>query len=872
MALDHNVLVCAPTGSGKTVVGEMAVAAALETGGRAFYTAPIKALSNQKFNDLRGVLGDERVGLLTGDHSINPDAPVVVMTTEVLRNMVYARSAALEGLRWVVLDEVHFLQDAYRGPVWEEVLIHTPASVRFACLSATVSNSAELGGWIESLRGPTTTVVEHRRPVELSSAMLVGDRQSEVDHLVPLLVDGKPNPRGDRFDGDRTGKQQPGRRPRQRRRFRTPRRLEVIDRLGEEDLLPSINFIFSRAGCDDAAAAALDSGVRLTTRDEAAEVRSILERHVAPLADADLAVLEFGRFSETLERGLAAHHAGMVPAFREAVEECFVKGLTKVVFATETLALGINMPARSVVIERLTKFTGDGHDMLTPAQFTQLTGRAGRRGIDDHGTAIVLWSPFIAFAPVAELAASREFPLTSVFKPTYNMAVNLVAQYPREEAREVLRRSFAQYQADEAASGERRALQHRRDELTAARDGLEAIEGVSADEAAAFADLAAEEQRQRSHRDRGRNAIENSLANLRPGDVLERPGSEGSRLVVVVSSTERKKSVRVDTVTPRGKLVRINGRDEDRPVEACGTVQLPVPYVPNDPEFRKQAAASLRRVNRKRLQPPSRRADADEATQRWHAAREALDAHPLAAHPQSAEILGLARAHNKATRAIGTAERQLARRGADLGSRLDAVVGILTELGHLDGWELTAEGGRLRRIYHECDLLASLCIGAGLFEDLDAAEMASLVSCLTHEHRSADPPPPPRLPKRDLQTRFAEMARLHRRLAGLEKAAGLNPTREPSAGFAWPALRWCSGQGLESSLEEDMSGGDFVRNARQLIDVLRQVAEVTAGPTSVAAREASDLLRRDVVDNSGLERDDSSSDNDGVAAGPGVEP
>ena len=197
------MLVAAPTGSGKTVVAEHAVSLAVSSGTKCFYTAPIKALSNQKFTDLRRVLGDETVGLLTGDHSINADAPVVVMTTEVLRNMVYAGSAALEGLAWVVLDEVHFLADAYRGPVWEEVLVHTPRTVRFVCLSATVSNADELGDWIEALRGPTDTVIEHERPIRLDPVMLVGDRTAEREHLVPLLVNGRPNPEGHRFDADR---------------------------------------------------------------------------------------------------------------------------------------------------------------------------------------------------------------------------------------------------------------------------------------------------------------------------------------------------------------------------------------------------------------------------------------------------------------------------------------------------------------------------------------------------------------------------------------------------------------------------------------------------------------------------------------------
>jgi ATP-dependent RNA helicase HelY len=246
------VLVSAPTGSGKTVVAEHAVALALRDGGRCFYTAPIKALSNQKYHDLCAAIGSEQVGLLTGDHAINSGAPIVVMTTEVLRNMVYARSAALDGLHWVVLDEVHFLADAYRGPVWEEVLIHTPLDVRFVCLSATVSNAVELGEWIAELRGPTDTVLEHRRPIELDPLLFVGDRSSEREHLVPLVVNGHPNPEGHRFDADRPTTRG-GSRPRTRSRFFTPRRVDTIERLAADDLLPAIYFIFSRNGCEEAA-------------------------------------------------------------------------------------------------------------------------------------------------------------------------------------------------------------------------------------------------------------------------------------------------------------------------------------------------------------------------------------------------------------------------------------------------------------------------------------------------------------------------------------------------------------------------------------------------------------------------------------------
>ncbi|MBU6216334.1 MAG: DEAD/DEAH box helicase, partial [Acidobacteria bacterium] len=462
-ALDRgeNVLVSAPTGSGKTVVAQHAVNLALDEGLRVAYTAPIKALSNQVHRDLVAQLGREEVGLLTGDHSVQADAPVVVMTTEVLRNMIYARSGGLDSLRWIVLDEVHFLQDAYRGPVWEEVLVHAPPGIGFVCLSATVSNADELGEWIRTLRGPTTTVVSQVRPVELESLYLVGDRSAPEDHLLPVLIDDRPNEVGRRFDVEgRDGPRDRGRsRGRQGdRRFRTPRRIEVVERLAAEGLLPCITFVFSRAGCDDAARACLDAGVRLTEPEERAEIRRIAEERTAELGDRDLDVLGFDTWLAALEVGVASHHAGLVPAFREAVEACFVRGLVKVVFATETLALGINVPARSVVLERLSRFTGEHHEFLSAATFTQLTGRAGRRGIDDRGAAVVLWSPFVTFDQVARLAASRDYPLVSAFRPTYNMAANLVVRYDRDQALEVLGRSFAQFQADRASVHLRRRL------------------------------------------------------------------------------------------------------------------------------------------------------------------------------------------------------------------------------------------------------------------------------------------------------------------------------------------------------------------------------------------------------------------------------
>jgi len=859
------VLVAAPTGAGKTVVGEMAVAAALRRGGRAFYTAPIKALSNQKFHDLRAELGDARVGLLTGDHSINGDAPVVVMTTEVLRNMIYAGSSALDRLQWVVLDEVHFLQDTYRGPVWEEVLIHAPAHVRFVCLSATVSNAAELGEWIEALRGPTTTVVEHHRPVELDPLFLVGDRHSEHDHLLPLLVDGRPNPEGQRFDSDevRGPSRGPGR-GRPRRRFHTPRRVEVVERLRDEGLLPAIVFIFSRNGCDDAAAMCMDSGLRLTEVAEAQRIRGIAERHAAALEDADLDVLGYDRWVETLAMGIAAHHAGMIPAFREAVEECFVNGLVKVVFATETLALGINMPARSVVIERLTKFTGDGHEILTPSQFTQLTGRAGRRGIDDRGAAIVLWTPFTPFARIAELAASREFSLQSVFRPSYNMAANLVDRYDRDEAHRVLARSFAQFQADRSVSRLRQRRDDRAAALDEARRATDAGPGVRGEEVLDYLELVRRERDLRRHRPGGRAAVERSLAALRPGDVVQLATAKGPRLLAVVSVAQRKGAVKVEAISARGTPVRFDADSAGGPVEAVGAIELPVPFVPKDPSFRREAGARLRRVNQRRLRSTGQQAaGAEEAA--WQDARRAVRSHPVHGLAGRDELVRDAERARRLDKEVTGLDRQIAQRGTDLVQRFDTVLGVLEDHAHLDGWALTPAGRRLRRIYHESDLLVSLMLAEGLLDHLDPPSVAALVSCVTHEHRSAEAPPPPRLPSAQLQARFERFEEITRALQRHERGVGLPPTRELSAGFSLAASGWASGLPFDEALGEEMSGGDFVRNTRQLIDLLRQLGDLgpaagsgggTAGSSTGAevaraCRQAADLLRRDVVDAGG---------------------
>ena len=460
LAKGKGVLVAAPTGAGKTIVGEFAIHLAIEKNQKVFYTTPIKALSNQKYAELVARYGSDRVGLLTGDTNTNSEAQIVVMTTEVLRNMIYANSDSLIELGFVVMDEVHYLADRFRGAVWEEVILHLPKDVKLVSLSATVSNAEEFGAWLEEVRGDTEIVVSEHRPVPLDQHVLFGDE------LMELFAAGSKNQRVNAELVQKhssklripLGKYTKGKKPKgelDRRFSRIPKvsKPEVVEILEDNDLLPAIFFIFSRVGCDAAVRACHQYGVRLTTREEQQEIRYLVEQKTASIADEDLATLGYFEWLSGLERGVAAHHAGMLPAFKEVVEELFLRKLVRVVFATETLALGINMPARTVVLERLDKFNGESRVQITPGEYTQLTGRAGRRGIDTLGHSVIQWSGNLDPASVAGLASKRSYPLVSPFKPTANMAVNLIEAFGRKRAREVLETSFAQFQADRSVVG-----------------------------------------------------------------------------------------------------------------------------------------------------------------------------------------------------------------------------------------------------------------------------------------------------------------------------------------------------------------------------------------------------------------------------------
>ncbi len=849
---ERSVLVAAPTGSGKTVVAEYAIAKALAQGGKAFYTTPLKALSNQKYADLCRAHDPERVGLLTGDNSINGEAPVVVMTTEVLRNMIYARSSTLAGLRYVILDEVHYLQNPYRGAVWEEVIIHSPQSAKLVCLSATVSNAEEFADWIETVRGATTAVIEERRPVTLNHLLVVGDRSGQEVRVLPTFVDGRPNPEGPALDAARPrSARYSGMR---RRRFYTPRRHEVIDWMAEEGLLPAIYFIFSRAGCDDAVRIAMEQGVRLTTPEERRQVREIAESKVELLSDDDLSVLGYGRWLAGLEAGVAAHHAGLVPPFKEAVEACFASSLVKVVFATETLSLGINMPARTVVIERLSKFTGERHEPLTPGEYTQLTGRAGRRGIDDVGYGAVLWSPFVPFAAVVGLASTRSYELRSSFRPTYNMAANLVRRYSPERAHHLLNLSFAQYRTD----AEVVRLESDLERLESARPRLEEAARCERGDIAEYRKLragASPQARSGASRGSARQDIRAGVERLRPGDVLRVRGAvTGDRLVVIATSRRRRGDVRVSAVGTTGRKLALSPADFAEPPVAAERIDLPVPYNPASTRFVRACATALRRVGLDDSSPGTRLTGSVAARERRRVAPGAAgpteaDDHPVAGCPDLGPHLKAARRLDRLDSDSERLKQRIKGHNESLARQFDRVLGLLREWGYVQGWELTLAGERLARIYHECDLLVARCLDSGLLDGLEPAALAALVSTLTYEPRGVAPGPEARLPGALLRRRWHELEALAESLAADETSAGLAPTRAPDPGFSRLAYEWADGRALEEVLaDEEVSGGDFVRNVKQLLDLLRQIADVAPEPeTAAAAREAAEAMFRGVV-------------------------
>jgi ATP-dependent RNA helicase HelY len=876
----HGVLVCAPTGAGKTVVGEFAVHLALAAGRKCFYTTPIKALSNQKHNDLVARYGPERIGLLTGDQSINGDADVVVMTTEVLRNMLYANSPALEGLSYVVMDEVHFLADRMRGAVWEEVILHLPDEVRLVSLSATVSNAEEFGGWIQTVRGDTTVVVDEHRPVPLWQHVMVGKRLFDLfDYRAgPAARNGRElvvDPEllrhiAHRREADRLADWQPRGRGRGGHRerpgfYRPPSRPDVIGMLDREGLLPAITFIFSRAGCDAAVKQCLRSPLRLTNDEERRRIAEVVDRRCADLPETDLIVLGYHEWREGLLRGLAAHHAGMLPIFRLTVEELFTEGLIKAVFATETLALGINMPARTVVLERLVKFNGEQHLPLTPGEYTQLTGRAGRRGIDVEGHAVVLWQTDVEPAEVAGLASTRTFPLRSSFAPSYNMTINLVQHMGPAQAHALLEQSFAQYQADRSVVGLVRAIERGERILNEIAAELGGTDAPILEYARLRATISERERAQsRASRLQRRKAANDGLAALRRGDIITITHGRRGGLAVVLEPDRDSDDPRPLVLSEHRWAGRISSADYSGASAPLGSMTLPKRVEHRQPRVRRDVASALQSAAsglvaqeaRSRRGAQERDVDPELA-----GLREQLRHHAAQHDPERETKVRLAERYLRIERDNAQIQQKVAAATNSLARTFDRIVVLLTERGFIvDGGgdlKVTDDGRLLARIYSESDLLVAECLRSGVWEGLEPAELAGVISAVVFESRGDTAGPQGvEIPTGNLRRALNQTRRIWTELHADEQRHHITGSREPDDGFVTAIYRWATTGDLATALAASdilgsgspLSAGDFVRWCRQVLDLLDQVRNAAPSPAlRTAARRAINDIRRGVV-------------------------
>lgn len=950
---DRSVLVAAPTGAGKTIVGEFGIYLALRRGMKAFYTTPIKALSNQKYHDFVRAYGEDYVGLLTGDTSINTEAPVVVMTTEVLRNMLYANSTTLTGLGYVVMDEVHYLADRFRGAVWEEAIIHLPEHVNVISLSATVSNVEEFGAWLDTVRGGTDIIVSEHRPVPLWQHMMVGHRV--VDLFVPednsaqgknhtqgknqepeeklsrkqakkaqkakqrgatveaganpLLAGLRLNPQlkalrpgfrsspgrgryggkrerfrhrregwlnetfssgerggsnrrdrfsNDRFSNDREFDARGEQKPLRPQRITRPEMVRALDKQG---LLPAICFIFSRAGCDGAVSHCVSADITLTTPEQQQTIRAYIAEATAHLDTRDLNTLGYYEWRDGLIRGIAAHHAGLLPLFKEVVETLFAQGLIKLVFATETLALGINMPARTVILEKLTKYNGESHVDITAGEYTQLTGRAGRRGIDIEGHAVVMWRPGMSPEHVATLASTRTYPLNSSFRPTYNMAANLIASYGAERTRKILESSFAQFQADKSVVGIASRVRKNENALEGYREAMACHLGDFTEYVQLSRQIAElEKKASKSNERHARAQAHHSIQQLLPGDIIYIPHGRSRGYAVVITRSDSHADPRIGIVTEDAHQRTASTRDFEGAVEPVSRIKIPKRLSLKTPKERRDTASRMRqalydgRAPRALAQQniPARQNSIDAQLE---ALQAQLRNHPCHGCSDRANHMRWAERWQKLNSETEGLRRQIARRTNTIAQVFNRISRLLESYGYVERTEdgelsLTTGGQALRRIYGERDLLTALCLDAHFLDGLEPAAIAATVAALTYQGKRDAVEYLARYPHPSLR---APIATITQRLADLnaaEEQHKVNLTPACDFGLVEPMYAWANGAHLAKAIEDTgLAAGDFVRWAKQVLDALDQIAHIRSLDPVIRARceEAIEAVRRGVV-------------------------
>ena len=851
----QSVIVSAPTGSGKTLVAEFAIHAALAAGKRVAYTTPLKALSNQKFGDFTRAYGEERVGILTGDVKVNPHAQILVMTTEILRNALYGSGFA--GLGYIVLDECHYMGDEGRGTVWEEIIIGAPRDVALVALSATVANVTEISDWISIVHRPIVPIYHPHRPVPLRYA--IADLAGEI-HDIDAVRQGRARVVGDEPRGaDDRG------------RWYTRRVIDppvLIEALEARGWLPAIYFIFSRAGCERAMHDVLSEGRPLITREQRREVDEAIAQAVAESPAIGESALSHAVF-EALRVGAAMHHAGILPGLKRLIETLFERGLCKIVFATETMSLGIHMPARAVVLQSLTKRTDRGFRSLSHNELTQMAGRAGRRGIDPEGQVIIALDARDGVEDLLRVVDGAPEPIESQFKLGYASVAALVGTGAEPE---VLRRrvesSFGQYQnlrRIRDMEGEIRALE-------AAATAALAYEAPCGDFAriGRYRRARQEVEARRAALGRGGRRGERSPLEAEPGRLalVRRKGAPSLAMILGVHGIRGHRAL-VDALLPHGAVVRLK----------AGLVKrifwmTPPLHVARDVVWTaggRDGDASRDRGRRRGGDPRGLRALADQL------ARLSLPELLERERQQGPEaVLGAIECHrcpwgatsrcDQASREIERIDERLARRREALDAFRGAywqeflrVVEVLEQFGAVRERALERKGRLIAGLRHDNELLVAETVFRGALDDVALPGAAALVSALLEESRSGEPA----IARRFLKTR----PRLRRKLDQLAAAAetvfhaqrarhlGMPVVVHP--GFMAAVYRWASGEEDWTSIVEESFGGhegDLIRSMRRLLDLLRQLGESPEVPPATARLlvQAARVIDRGIVLESAL--------------------
>ncbi|HEU5193463.1 MAG TPA: DEAD/DEAH box helicase [Methylomirabilota bacterium] len=842
IANDQSVIVSAPTGAGKTLVAEFAIQQALETGRRIAYTTPLKALSNQKFGDFTRAYGEEKVGILTGDVKVNPHAPVLVMTTEILRNALYG--SGLENLKYIVLDECHYMGDEGRGTVWEEIIVSAPPEALLVGLSATVANVKEIADWISIVHRPIVPIFHPHRPVPLH--YFIADLAGDV-HDIADVRRGRARVIGD---------EPHGRDPHERTRWYTRRVVDpttMIEALEQKRWLPAIYFIFSRAGCERAMEDVLTEGKPLITREQRQEVDEAI---AAALADQP--ALGESNLSQSVFRGLrlgvALHHAGMLPGLKRLIESLFERGLCKVVFATETMSLGIHMPARAVVLQSLTKRTDRGFRSLTHNELTQMAGRAGRRGIDPEGQCVIALDARDGLDDVLKVVDGSPEPIESRFKLGYGSVAALIATGAEPEAiRRRIESSFGQYQNLKRI----REIEHEVQALETALAEARRYEAPCGEFAriGRYRRARNEVDARRQAAGRGGRRGERSPVEAEPGRLalVRRKGAPSLAMILRVHAI-RGHRVLFDALLPHGAVVRLKSGLLKRIFWATPPLNVP-----------RDLQRDGRHENRGLRTLTEQLADIDvaqlmerERTQGPEATMAAIECHRCP--------WGATAACDRASREIERLEERLRQRREALEivrgaywQEFLAVVEVLEQFGALHGRELQPKGRLIADLRHDNELLVAEAVWRRLFDDATIAEAAALCSALLEESRSGEPMIARGFLKRN--------SKLRRKLDALiaaadavfqaQRARHLGMPISVQPGFMPAVYRWASGDDDWSGIVEASFGGhegDLIRAMRRLIDLLRQLADSAELPVAVSRilAQAAKLVDRGIVLESAL--------------------